>query len=217
VIPRAVSSRRWGDKTRVEDEDEARERILDAAEVCFEQYGLNRTTMEDVSRVAKVSRSTVYRYFEGRGELIAAAYMRESATVFERLKILMSRPGTFADRVVESVLRAIDALRSQKYFPMLFGPEGALLSSQAITASAAFFEAGHAVMRPFFEDAKQRGEVRPELDLDDFIEWHLRIIFSFAMFDSPIPRDHNGLRRLIEDYIAPPLSASTRKRTNRRR
>lgn len=207
MIPRAVPERRWGDKKRVDDEDAARERILDAAEECFSKFGPTKTSIEDVARQAKVSRSTVYRYFEGRSELLAAAYMRENAAIFDRVKILMAEQGTFAERVVRVTVRAINALRSGRFFPTLFSSDGALMSSQAIIASKMFYEAGHATMQPFFEEAQSRGELPADLDLEDFIEWHLRLIFSFAMFDSPTPRDHASLTRLLETFIAPPLNA----------
>ena len=97
---------------------------------------------------------------------------------------------------------------SGRYFPMLFNSDGALMSSQAIIASKLFYEAGHATMQPFFEEARSRGELPADLDLDDFIEWHLRLVFSFAMFDSPAPRDQASLSRLLETFIVPPLTAS---------
>ena len=207
MTPRTVPERRWGGKKRVDDEDAARERLLDAAEECFSQFGASKTSIEDVARQAKVSRSTVYRYFEGRNELLAAAYMRENAAVFDRVKVLMAEPGTFAERVVRVTVRAINAMRSGRYFPMLFNFDGALLSSQAIIASKLFYEAGCDTMRPFFEEAQTREEVSGGLDLEDFIEWHLRLIFSFAMFDSPTPRDQSSLTHLLETFIAPPLIA----------
>jgi AcrR family transcriptional regulator len=198
--------RRWGAKERVDNEDDARERLLNAAEACFERLGLRRTTIDDVAREAKVSRSTVYRYFDGRGDLIVGAYLRESDAVFERVKILMGRKGTFGERVVEATMRSIEAIRSGRYLPLMLSPEGALLASKAITASNAFYESAHATMGPFFERAKAEGEVRDDIVLDDFIEWTLRIIFSFAMFDSPMKRDPESLRSLIEAFLVPPVT-----------
>jgi AcrR family transcriptional regulator len=216
VTARTPHERRWGDKKRVDDEDAARERLLDAAEECFSQFGLSKTSIEDVARQAKVSRSTVYRYFEGRNELLAAAYMRANTAVFVRVKTLMAEQGTFAERVVRVTVRAVYALRSGRYFPMLFNSDGALLSSQAIIASKLFYEAGCDTMQPFFEEAQSRGELRADLDLEDFIEWHLRLIFSFAMFDSPTPRDSASLHHLLETFIAPPLTAENDGRARRR-
>jgi AcrR family transcriptional regulator len=198
--------RRWGTKERLDNEDDARERLLNAAETCFERFGLRRTTIDDVAREAKVSRSTVYRYFDGRGDLIVGAYMRESAAVNEKVKALMREPGPFGERVVEAMMRSIDAIRAGKYLPLMLTPEGALLASKAVTASSAFFESSRETMGPFLEQAKRDGEVRDDLELDDFIEWTLRLIFSFAMFDSPGARDRASVRRLIAAFLIPSLT-----------
>ena len=47
-----------------------RERLLDAAEGCLEQFCPEKTSMEDVARAAGMSRATVYRYFENRDALL---------------------------------------------------------------------------------------------------------------------------------------------------
>ena len=126
LISHDVPERRWGSQERVDNEDDARQRLVDAAERCFERLGLQRTTIDDVAREAKVSRSTVYRYFDGRGDLIVAAYLRESGAVFAKVTKLMKKQGSFQDRVIEATLRSIDAVRTGKYLPLMLSPEGAM-------------------------------------------------------------------------------------------
>jgi AcrR family transcriptional regulator len=204
LISHNPPERRWGSKERLDNEDDARERLLNAAEVCFERFGLRRTTIDDVAREAKVSRSTVYRYFDGRGDLIVAAYMRESDAVTDKVKALMGKPGPFADRLVKGMMRSIEAIRQGKYLPLMLTPEGAILATKAVTASSAFYDTMRETMGPFVEQAKADGEVRPEVELDDFNEWTLRIIFSFAMFDSPTQRDHQKhIKRMLEEFLVP--------------
>lgn len=206
LIAHNPPERRWGSKERLDNEDDARERLLNAAEACFERFGLRRTTIDDVAREAKVSRSTVYRYFDGRGDLIAAAYMRESDAVNEKVKALMGKPGRFTDRLIKATMRSIESVRQGKYLPLMLTPEGAILASKAVTASSAFYETMRDTMGPFVEQAKAGGEMRTDLELDDFNEWMLRIIFSFAMFDSPTQRDQKHIRHLLETFLAPALA-----------
>jgi AcrR family transcriptional regulator len=206
LVSDGAPERRWGSKERLDNEDDARERLLNAAEECFERFGLRRTTIDDVAREAKVSRSTVYRYFDGRGDLLVAAYLRESDAVNEKVKVLMRQPGPFADRVVTAILRSINAVRSGRYLPLMLTPEGALLASKAVTASSAFYESSKATMEPFLEAAKAAGEVHADVALDDFTEWTLRIIFSFAMIEGPTKRDAKSLRRLLDTFLVPALS-----------
>jgi len=61
-------------------------------------------------------------------------------------------------------------------------------------------------MGPFFDQAKADGEMRADIALDDFIEWTLRIIFSFAMFDSPGERDKKSVEQLREAFLVPALA-----------
>ena len=205
LIRNDVPERRWGGKERLDNEDDARERLLNAAEACFERFGLRRTTIDDVAREAKVSRSTVYRYFDGRGDLIVAAYMREGDQVNEKLKALLDKPGPFSERLLKATMRSIEAIRSGKYLPLMLTPEGAMLASKAVTASTAFYEQTRRTMGPYLEAAQAKGEVREDLDLDDFNEWMLRIVFSFAMIDSPSKHDQKHIKHMLATFLVPAL------------
>ena len=66
---------RWGDEVPA-DVDAARQRLLDAAETCIDRFGLAKTTVEDIATEAKVSRATIYRYFDNRDELVLAVVLR---------------------------------------------------------------------------------------------------------------------------------------------
>ncbi len=52
---------------------EARKKqILDAATVCFSKKGFHKCTMQDICKTAKLSTGAVYRYFNGKEEIIKA-------------------------------------------------------------------------------------------------------------------------------------------------
>ena len=51
-------------------------KILDAAVAEFEQHGIRRVALDDVARRAGVSRTTIYRRFANRDELVAAVVER---------------------------------------------------------------------------------------------------------------------------------------------
>ena len=56
---------------------ETRDRILSAAFEALEDFGLSRTTVEDVAQRAGLSRQTVYRYFPSKDVLIVSLIARE--------------------------------------------------------------------------------------------------------------------------------------------
>jgi AcrR family transcriptional regulator len=53
-------------------DDRVRADILQAAETVFQQWGITKTTMEDIARQAGKGKSTLYYYFEGKDELLDA-------------------------------------------------------------------------------------------------------------------------------------------------
>src|SRR5258708_20683008 len=65
--------------------DPATQAILDAAVVEFQQHGFRRVALDDVARRAGVSRTTIYRRFVGRDELVAAVIDPETAVLFANL------------------------------------------------------------------------------------------------------------------------------------
>ena len=58
VTEKKARSGTWGDRPPIDD-DEARSRLLDAAEACYERHGVSRTTVDEIAQEASVHRTTV--------------------------------------------------------------------------------------------------------------------------------------------------------------
>jgi AcrR family transcriptional regulator len=69
-----------------EDADSVAERILDAALGQFEDFGLRRSTMEDIAKRCGMSRITIYRRFPKKENLIEAVVLRELSSFLDRLE-----------------------------------------------------------------------------------------------------------------------------------
>ncbi|WP_234713968.1 helix-turn-helix domain-containing protein, partial [Mycolicibacterium chlorophenolicum] len=61
---------------------DATSQILDAAVVEFERHGFRRVALDDVARRAGVSRTTIYRRFANKDELVGAVIERENTRLF---------------------------------------------------------------------------------------------------------------------------------------
>jgi AcrR family transcriptional regulator len=91
-----------------ENEADARQRLLDAAERCVERHGIRKTTMEDIAREAGISRPSVYRYFSDREELLLAVMSQHSRALVKKTHRFIARQPTFADAVIEGLLYLAD-------------------------------------------------------------------------------------------------------------
>ncbi len=52
--------------------DDSRERIVASAEALFKRYGYGKTTVAEIARDARMSPANVYRFFDGKADIVAA-------------------------------------------------------------------------------------------------------------------------------------------------
>ena len=169
----------WGDRPPADD-DEARSRLLDAAEACYERRGVSRTTVDDVAREASVHRTTVYRYFGSRDDVLAFVMLRDSAGVIEGAQRSMQGNEPFGNRLLTALDGAIAAVEKSRWLRVLFSPES-LTMTVAAAASTAFRDRIREALRPYVDAAKASGELREQLDPDAVADWLVRVAQMLLM------------------------------------
>lgn len=207
---------RWGTNVP-EDTKAARGLLIDAAEMCFQRFGVEKTTIEDVAAAANVSRATVYRYFADRDELILGVVLREAERFLNRMSTRVNRASNFADGLVDFAAYTLRAVRSDPNLALLFAPEMAGVTTSLAGASEALFNMVTEFLRPYFEAAERSGLLRQGIDLDDAAEWTLRTILSLLTVDGPRPRNESQVKELLRTFLVPVLlnDAPTRRRGQR--
>jgi AcrR family transcriptional regulator len=82
--------------------------ILDAALTEFEQHGIHRVALDEVARRAGVSRTTIYRRFANKDELVAAVMDRENArlmaAIAEQLKSARPQSNYYAEAFTSALV-----------------------------------------------------------------------------------------------------------------
>lgn len=200
----AVAKLRWG-ADAPNDTSSARERLVDAAEACFQRYGVVKTTVEDVAAAAKVSRATVYRYFADRDELILGVLLRKAGRFLDHLTAEIEREPRFDRAVVNGVLFTVDAVRRDENLALLFAPEAVGITTSIAGASEAMFKLTTSFLRPFFEAARAAGQLRSEIDLDEAAEWTLRAVLSLLTVQGPVERSAAAQKRFLSTFLVPAL------------
>jgi AcrR family transcriptional regulator len=85
--------------------------VLDAAESFLRSAGLRAWAVEDVADRAGVARSTIYRLFGGRGELVQAVLARELRSVLAAVAAAVEGETGLEDKAVAAIavcLRSLD-------------------------------------------------------------------------------------------------------------
>lgn len=156
------------------------ELIIESAYSCFRKYGLHKTTIVDIARVAEVSRSTVYEYFRDKAAIVEACAEHASQRFYRQMARAMDRGTSLEDKLARAAVFVTQARRiiaSEKYFDeeevsLLLTKDAALLLAECVDFLA-----------PYLAAAKLTGEVRKDLDVAAAGEWFARILFS--LFSTP--------------------------------
>ena len=106
--------------------DESTEAILDAALVEFDRHGIRRVALDDVARRAGVSRTTIYRRFTNRDDLVAAVMDRENARLFADIAAELKDARPQSNYYVEAFTSAMLRSRGHRVLNRMITDEPAL-------------------------------------------------------------------------------------------
>ncbi|MGH2711193.1 MAG: TetR/AcrR family transcriptional regulator [Actinomycetota bacterium] len=162
---------------------ETRERIVDAAFRAVERFGLSRFTMDDVARVAGVSRQSVYRYFDSKDALIVALVYREEETFIEGVREAHSRHEKLEDAMREAILFCLRTAREHPLLDRLLESEPDALLPFLTTRGAGVIDRARSVIEGL---AAERTGVDPEL-VHRTADLAVRAIVSYTLTPSEDP------------------------------
>ncbi len=166
--------------TQAAQTTDTRELIVESAFICFGRQGLDKATIVDIAKQARVSRSTIYEYFSDKGAIVEACAEHASQRFYREMSKAMDQGSSLEDKLSRAAVFVTQARRviaSEKYFDedaisLLLTKDGAVLLRECVD----FFA-------PYLSAARLTGEVRKDLDVVAAGEWFARILFS--LFSTP--------------------------------
>jgi AcrR family transcriptional regulator len=175
---------------------DTRELIIESAYTCFRKQGLQKATIVDIARVARVSRSTIYEYFRDKAAIVEACAEHTSEQFYRQMSTAMDRAGSLEEKLVRAavfVTQARRAIASEKYFDeeavsLLLTKDAAVLLRECVDFLA-----------PHLAAAKLTGEVRKDLDIQAGGEWFARILFS--LFSTPSSTLNMDDPEVVADFV----------------
>ncbi|BBY76727.1 putative TetR-family transcriptional regulator [Mycolicibacterium parafortuitum] len=162
-----------------QDEVDRRDQILEAANQCFTQLGIQRTSVQDVARMANVSRGTVYRYFEDRTVLIEAAIEFGAQKFYRLVAAAMAKKTTLAAKLGAMAETHATILLDHRTRNRLMADDAELMRHMIADGDSAVRRSTNFLV-PYVREAQQRGEVGAGIDVTAASEWLARIIYSFS-------------------------------------
>ena len=187
-----MASQRKSERGRIEERsrrEQRAERILDAAAELMLRWGYNKTTIDDIVRVAGVPKGTIYLHWKTREDLFLALMEREYVRLIQDIKQrIASDPegGTLQGITKHSMLATMKSplmkavlLRDADLMGEWMRKEYASVSyAQQMAQSLALLE-----------HYRARGAVRDDIDVRKMVYMLDAITMGFLVIDKYMPDD----------------------------
>jgi AcrR family transcriptional regulator len=181
--------------------DDLERRVLDAAEALLRSSGLRRWSIEDVADRAEVGRTSVYRRFGNRDDLVHAVLARELRTTLTAIGRVVADAPTLEDKAVAAVGTALAALERSVVDALLRSDPATFLPFLTTDAAPLLAIARTAI-------AAQVAAIAPELPVE-VADVAARLGLSFVLTrDTTLPvEDPDALDAAIRRMVRPVLLA----------
>jgi TetR/AcrR family transcriptional regulator len=196
----ANASRRWGDERAPLDDEEARRRLLDAASRCIVRRGNTQLRMAEVAEEAGVVRSTVYRYFPARDDLLLALVLLRIDTTLAKMVGSLRFPLDATRCLPRMVLVPVDSVSGNPLNEALFASGSTALSTVLELGSEQIVDVMVEHYGPLFERWQADGGMYPDLDRREATRW----IHTAALLLLSPPWRHRSQaakRRFVDQFV----------------
>ncbi|WP_141577900.1 TetR/AcrR family transcriptional regulator [Actinomadura sp. WMMA1423] len=179
--------------------DDLDTRILDAALAEFETYGLRRVSVEDVAKRAGVARTTIYRRFTNKEQLLQAVILRECRRFLTAIAEATEDLDSPEDAVVEGFVVGLRSARTHPLMTRVLQSEPeAFLPQLSMNGGAVMLAA-----RDILADRLRRARPGDAEDHDTVAEVLLRLAVSLLLIPGGglALGDEDAIRKFARDYL----------------
>lgn len=190
--------------------EEARSRILDAAERCFFRASIGKVTVDDIAGEADLSRSTIYQHFSGRDEILEGVITRMTDAWTALMAEQLDDYGTLEEWIVDVMVMLVTTIRSDPALVSAFSDDGRSIAGRVVGNSREITSRARTFAHEIVERAgsERSSEIRGDISIDEASDHLVRIGMALVAGGDPIADDSESLRRYVSEFVVAPLIAS---------
>lgn len=190
--------------------DETAEKILQATRDLLLEFGLRRTSMDDIARRAGVGRATVFRKFADRSTLLGALFARETKRTIEAVDSIARQVEDPRQRVAAGFAALVETLSQHDLFNRLIKTDADQVIPVITTQSTQALQLGSAYIESQIEVFEQNSGMscrnKPEV-----AEFLARFVISLTIASETVlpVDDRTKLHEFALDHIVPLIEGSS--------
>jgi AcrR family transcriptional regulator len=184
--------------------EQARDRLLDAADACYRERGPSKTRMSDIADRAGVHRRTVYDYFPTKDALLAASFIRSISKVIEAAEPCWHTNEPFLEQLVHASLVGMEAARNSPTLSLLLGGDVLGRTYRAAAASEDWRKTLAEALDHRIAAAVAVGEVRADVPPEMMAHWVVRL--GFSLLAEPGRPEDGGDEAILRAFLPASLA-----------
>lgn len=172
-------------------------RVLNGVRTCCEQWGVEKTTIDDIAKMSGVSRATLYRLFPGgRDVLFEAHRVRELDDFFQRLLSQLGDAKGLHRLLARAVSIGMRELTSDAHLTVMLAAEpGQIIGNLSVEGLPRTTRVATAYLLALVDPYLPRAEARRVIDVT------VRLVISY--FLAPDPEVDLCDEQVVYDFLVP--------------
>lgn len=187
------------------DDVDARKRIVHATLQLVDRHGAEQTTLSAVAEALGITRRTIYRYFANIEELLAAVAEHALGSFVTQIEVTTADLDV-TSQLIEVVAFIIERLPHEPQLALLLANDRTNQFSRSMLTPAEITRC-RMVLHHSKIDWDALGYT--DGDIDELVEFLLRIIQSMVIAPIQPPRTGPELRRYLRRWVGPALTQRT--------
>jgi len=179
--------------------------ILNAARQCYLKDGISKTGMREVALAAGVARSTLYRYFPSRDDVLVAVIKQEMDAANIAIQSRLARYGEPQDIIVEGMILALREIPRRPLLRAVFVSDEDATARRIVWGSELIVGFGEELMENVINPALEAGLLQEHVKPEVMVEWVYRVLLSFLTLPSNWIKNDKQLRTTLHALLVPVL------------
>ena len=184
---------------------QTRNTILDAAVALYQSQGIDQTSISAVIEKSGLGRTTFYRHFSDRDDVLNQALMRDFDALMNDFEHATRRYDSLEVQIEEDMIWFLDQFAHRPALSLVFTNIEWNRYQQAAESLNSFRLASIACATPTFQRAAEEGRLREGISLEKYIDWASFVVVSMQVVKLPAEENRVKSREMLRNFLVPSL------------
>lgn len=185
--------------------ENTRNTILDAAVNLYQTQGIDKTSISAVIEKSAVGRTTFYRHFKDRDDVLNHALMRDFEELMSDFQGASRHYDELEVQIEEDMIWFLDQFAHRPALSIIFSNIEWQRYQQSAQSLMYFRRAGIACATPTYRRAEKDGRLRDGITLEQYIDWASFVVVSIQVVKLPSSTNRLHSREMLRNFLVPSL------------